>query len=202
MRKRRGPYRGTEQRRREILDAALACFSEVGFLETTMDDIRRRSGASHGSIYHHFGSKEQLAAALYVDAVRGYQAGLAEELAKHESARDGIAAVIRYHLSWVRDHLDTARYLGRMRHAEFMGAAEAEITQANEAFVGAVGAFFQRHVKAGALRRLPRELYVAILLGPAQEIARHWLLEGRTIEFETAARELADAAWRALGVGA
>ena len=49
------------------MNAALELFVTKGFLATTMDDVRRRSGASIGSIYHHFGSKEDLAAALYVE---------------------------------------------------------------------------------------------------------------------------------------
>jgi len=198
MRKRRGPYVGTDKRRSEILDAALACFSELGFLDTTMADIRRRSGASHGSIYHHFGGKEPLAAALYLQGIRDYQSGLTEELSRHPGARDGIRAVVGYHLRWARDHADYARFLARMRHAQFMGAAEAELAADNETFVAALGGFFARHVQAGALRRLPRELYVALLLGPAQELARHWLLAGKEIDLERAIEELAGAAWRAL----
>ena len=34
-----------------------------------------RARASIGSIYHHFRSKEQLAAALYVEGLRDYQEG-------------------------------------------------------------------------------------------------------------------------------
>lgn len=198
MRKRRGPYQGTGKRRREILDAALACFCEVGFLETTMEDIRLRSGASHGSIYHHFGGKEQLAAAVYVEGIREYQAGLAEELSRHPGAREGIEALIRYHLEWVRDNPDWALYLVLMRHAEFMGRAEAEIAQSNQAFLATLGGFFQRHIGEGTLRRLPRELYVSLLFGPAQELARHWLLAGKELDLELSIVELAEAAWRAL----
>ena len=73
-------YKGTEERRREIIDAALACFTEAGFLATTMDDIRRRAEASNGSVYHHFKSKEQLAAAVYLTAISEYQVGLVKAL--------------------------------------------------------------------------------------------------------------------------
>ena len=58
---------GVASRRQAILDAALACFTNKGFTETTMEDIRIRSGASTGSIYHHFSNKEMLARALYLE---------------------------------------------------------------------------------------------------------------------------------------
>jgi AcrR family transcriptional regulator len=51
--------------RRQILDAALELFSGRGYFNTSVQDIRRAAGVSVGSIYHHFGSKEGIAKALY-----------------------------------------------------------------------------------------------------------------------------------------
>jgi AcrR family transcriptional regulator len=73
-------------RRREILDAALACFVEKGLVVTTIDEIRLAAGASIGSLYHHFDSKEDLAAALYVEGLRDYQEGAVAELHAHPGA--------------------------------------------------------------------------------------------------------------------
>jgi AcrR family transcriptional regulator len=56
--------RRREERAPEILDAALACFSERGFAATRMDDIARRAGISKGTIYLYFDSKEAVFKAL------------------------------------------------------------------------------------------------------------------------------------------
>lgn len=48
----------------QILDAALAEFSEHGFAATTMDDIARRCGLSKGGLYAHFASKDEIFEAL------------------------------------------------------------------------------------------------------------------------------------------
>lgn len=202
MRKARGQYLGTEQRRSEIIASALACFTEAGFFATTMEDIRRRAGVSNGSVYHHFKSKEQLAAAVYLTGVAEYQAGLMERLGACREAHEGIRAIVGYHLHWVRDHTDWARYLLRMRHADFMTGSENSIGEANAEFVGALGAFFRRHVMAGTLRHLPAELYLALILGPCQELARHWLLAGRSVDLDRAVDELGEAAWRAVSAAA
>ena len=53
-------------RKQEILQAALACFTEFGVEATTIEMIRDRSGASIGSVYHHFGNRERIIAALYL----------------------------------------------------------------------------------------------------------------------------------------
>lgn len=49
-----------EERRAEILDAALAVFSELSYDRATLNDVVERVGVSKGCLYHHFGSKEEL----------------------------------------------------------------------------------------------------------------------------------------------
>jgi TetR/AcrR family transcriptional regulator, transcriptional repressor of aconitase len=67
-----------EQRRRQIMEAALACFSRQGFHRTTMQDIVRESGLSAGAFYRYFESKEAIVAALAEEHHRSEAATLAE----------------------------------------------------------------------------------------------------------------------------
>jgi AcrR family transcriptional regulator len=83
------------ERKREILDAALRGFAEKGLAGTTVEEVRRRSGASVGSIYHHFGDKEGIAAALYVASLQDYQRGLQELLADGSGPEQTIRALVR-----------------------------------------------------------------------------------------------------------
>jgi AcrR family transcriptional regulator len=55
----------TDATQQRILDAATDVFSTRGFSAATMADIVERSGASIGSIYHHFGGKRELFLAIY-----------------------------------------------------------------------------------------------------------------------------------------
>jgi AcrR family transcriptional regulator len=49
-----------QQRRAQILNAAMACFARQGYHATSMDDVVRESGLSVGAIYSYFPSKEDL----------------------------------------------------------------------------------------------------------------------------------------------
>lgn len=56
--------RRTDRSRGLILDAADAAFRELGFANTSMDEIARRAGLARKTVYNLFGSKEDIAARL------------------------------------------------------------------------------------------------------------------------------------------
>ncbi len=189
----------SSRRREQILEGALACFSESGFDQTTMEDIRRRSGASTGSLYHHFTNKEQLAAAVYLEGLRSYQQGLLAEIKRHKKARSGLTAIVRYHLSWVTEHSEWARYLFQMRHTESVATTEPLITKQNEAFLEKVFQWIDPYVEKGEVKRLPRDLYLPLIIGACHEFVRLWLAGRTETEPAKAVGALAEAVWAGLG---
>jgi AcrR family transcriptional regulator len=190
----------TAVRRKEIIQAALACFTKRGFSKTSLADIRRRSKASTGSIYHHFKSKEQLAAEVYFEGIRDYQRGFLAILEKQQRPRGGIFAMIEYHLRWVEAHPDWARFLFQKRRAEFMDKTKEEFDRLNQEFIGRTWAWFQHHIKAGSIRNLAPDFFISILLGACQEFTRQYLSGNASSNLDQAIQELGRAAWRALGV--
>lgn len=53
------------ERRGQIIEAALACFTRKGYVNTTMDDIVAESGLSKGAIYWYFKSKDDVFQAAF-----------------------------------------------------------------------------------------------------------------------------------------
>jgi len=191
-------HESSGERRRQILQAALSCFTERGFTETSMSHICERSGASVGSMYHHFRSKEQLAAAVYMDGIVQYQQGLLGALEGEAEADRGVRAIIAFHLRWVAANPEWARFLFRMRHESFMTGTDDEFSRLNREFVLGISQWFARHVKAGGIRKMAWDMYVAILLGPCQEFARMYLAGKTVSSIDAAVDELSRTAWNSL----
>lgn len=186
------------QRRASIVEAALACLTERGYEQTTVAEIGARSGASIGSLYHFFpAGKPAIAAAVHVDAQARYQQSLLPVI-QDASAEIGIRGGVAFHLRWVRQNADRARYLFADRAGEVDRLVEPELHAMNREFFGHIRTWIQRHVAAGSLRPLPLSTFVAIWIGPAHHLARQRILEGTLSSLHRSAPALADAAWRSL----
>jgi AcrR family transcriptional regulator len=198
MKVHKGKHAGTDSRRGTIIKAALACFSKIGFSETSMADIREHSKASTGSIYHHFKSKEQLASLVYLEGIRDYQACLIAALKDNQGAKEGIYALIEHHLKWVRDNMEWSRYLFQKRHFAFMSDTEEEIAVLNREFIRHIGQWFSAHIKTGSLRGLPGDIYISIIFGPCMEFTRQYLSGHTGTTLDKAVDYLSGATWKAL----
>lgn len=56
-----------ELRRRQIMDAAIACFRRRGFHQATMQEICAEAGISAGALYRYFASKAEIISAIAED---------------------------------------------------------------------------------------------------------------------------------------
>jgi AcrR family transcriptional regulator len=184
--------------REALLDAALQAFAERGYGSTTMTDVRRAAGASTGSLYHHFPTREHLAAAVWLGGLGRFQRGFADVITKSNDAEQGVKAGVRFHLRWVREHPELARMLLADQDPAVRRAAEPQLDELNQQFFGVVREWHGRHVADGTLRALPFDLIHALWLGPAQELARLWLAGATRRSLERSAKDLADGAWAAL----
>jgi AcrR family transcriptional regulator len=177
-------------RRDDILDAALAAFDAEGVLAATLDDIRERSNASIGSIYHHFGDKEGLAAALYATLLGEWQRGFVAAL-RGRGAERGVRGAVDHHLRWA------ARHPAAMRFLLNSTPARAAVAEQNKEFFAAVQTWLAGH-DAEIRQDLDIPTCEAVWLGPATAYCRYWLA-GNAPKPDRRRRELlADIAWRSL----
>lgn len=115
-----------DERRQEILEAALALFDERGFDATTVQSIASAAGVAAGTVYLYFPSKEHVLQALHARFHAGMQAQIEETAAEALRRMDspnkvygwGIDAMVDGVVGYVLEHQqETAvicRFLPRM----------------------------------------------------------------------------------------
>lgn len=85
-----------DRRRAQVIEATIDCLAERGFSRTTVTDVARRAGISHGLVLFHFQSKENLLADTLDYLAAEYQANWQKALAAAGSApEDQILALLR-----------------------------------------------------------------------------------------------------------
>jgi AcrR family transcriptional regulator len=185
-----------ERRRTEILDAALRCFDRQGVTATTIEDIRAESGASIGSIYHQFTSKDEILTHLYCQAVSAYGAGLTQALHSKRHPKQGLRAGVEFHVRWIDVHRPLAGIMLRWDESELSDAGQAMLKEEARRFSKELGSWLGEAVTSGAIRSMTPELYAALFIGPLLEYGRR-MVRDTTIADE-GHRELADGIWRSL----
>jgi AcrR family transcriptional regulator len=193
----------TESRRKAILQAALKSFSTKSFTETTMEDIRRLSGASTGSIYHHFENKEMLAQALYLDGRSDLNAALLASITDRRP-REGIKALVYAYVDWFEQHPDLGQYIMKADSTEYLGAyvkvfrQKIQLALPKENFPQQFFDWLVPFIDDGTIARFPQNLYFPLAIGPSREYVRRWLRTRLPAEIQEAREPLAEAAWKVL----
>ncbi len=97
--------------RTAILDAAETLFAERGFAGTSVRDIVRASDCSPPSLYHFFGSKENLLVELVADRYESYCDALEAHLASATTAFEVCKQLIDFVLTNMSQQPNTAKFL-------------------------------------------------------------------------------------------
>jgi AcrR family transcriptional regulator len=186
--------------KRDIFRKALTLFNEQGIEATTIEMIRAECDTSVGAIYHHFGNKEGLVAALFFTALDD-QARLRDSyLSDATTTREGVQALVHSYVDWVDSQPEWARFQYHARFAVTKGPLKDELAARNKTRNKALLEWLFNPGRQDELAGVPAELMLSLIIGQADSYCRAWL-SGRVKGSPKAYRELlADAAWRSVAL--
>lgn len=172
--------------------AALHLFAERGADATRMPMIAECAGVAVGSLYRYYANKDELVARLYADNY----ARLAQELESAQTqaatARDKVAAMVRFICGFFDREWDLARFLLLEQHVRLKTFSRA----ANP--VDVVYGVLAEGMRRGEVRRLDGVLATALVMGPVIQAAT-FLTYGRlTAPLSNAAEDIAEGIWAAI----
>ena len=164
-----------EERRRQILDAAVRAFAKKGYHACRVSDIAEEAGVAYGLVYHYFESKDAVLESIFREMwgmmVAAINAIEEIEDSPREQLRKSCAIVLR---TW-RDYPDVVRVLVRevARSGEQLQREVEEIAHAFEALSRIV----ERGQEQNVFRRdISPRLASWVIYGALEEILTGWVL--------------------------
>jgi len=88
-----------EDRREQLIEVALDCLAELGFVGSTLAQIAGRAGVSAGLIAHYFGDKDGLLEAAFRQLSRGVHRNVRAKLRLARTPRGRVQAIIDANLA-------------------------------------------------------------------------------------------------------
>jgi TetR/AcrR family fatty acid metabolism transcriptional regulator len=147
-----------EDRRRQILDAAVRVFAAKGFTQCRVSDIAEEAGVAYGLVYHYFGSKDEVLDTLFLERWNVLLELIADIDRQEIPARDKLYAIASFIVDSYRHDPDLMKviivevtraansfgqtHLAVIREAYGGIAAIVEKAQADGAFTSDVTAEF------------------------------------------------------------
>ncbi len=184
--------------KREILAGALACFNEAGIEAVTIEQIRLRCDTSVGNIYHHFGSKEGIIAALFFAALDDQHIAREQALKAAVTLEQGVKAQVTSYLQWVVAEPELARFQFQSRSHVTNGpdadALKERNRQRNRQFRDWFLGIPDRDIVAG----VPAELLPSLIIGQAESYCRAWLHGRVSTPPDQFSAALGSAAWASI----
>lgn len=184
--------------RRSVLRHALTLFNENGVEATTIDDLRKASGQSVGTIYHHFKNKEGVVAALFFVALDDQSRAIAEHIDGLADGRAVIEALIECTTAWITAQPECAHFVFLARDSVAQGPHGTDLTTRLHARYKPIDELLARDAKAGRILPLPVDLIPSLVLGATEFYARGWLAGRRQATPASHAQRFAAAAWRSI----
>ncbi len=175
-----------ELRKRQILDAAVHLFYEVGYDAASLRDLAARVGINKATIYHYFESKEEILYHIVRRVGRELLDGVREAFRNGGEPLQVLEAMIRFQIGYMEHHVEEIKVLVEEKKslsAELYAASrhtEAEI-------LGLYKAALKRCLDAGAVRPVHLTTAAFGILGQI-----NWLYHWYKPEGPLSIRELAD----------
>ncbi|MFG2650449.1 TetR/AcrR family transcriptional regulator [Streptomyces sp. NPDC048436] len=182
----------------KLLTAALEVYAKSGQPGFTVTAVTAAGGVSLGSLYHHFGSFEGLAASLYTRCMEQLFDEMIAELNRARTARTGVRALVTSYLRFTQEHPDAALFLHACAYSGRLAAHAEQIRTAKAAKLAVIAEWMLPRVVAGEIAPMPGPVLEVLVMGPVAEAAHRWLASTYDMDLTEAARFLPDRIWLSL----
>ena len=185
-------------RRRRILDAALAVFSRRGYRDASVDEIAAEAETSKGGVYFHFPGKQVIFRALLDLSARRLLDRVEEAIARETEPVAKADAALLTVLRAFAEH----RALARLFMVEALSAGgefPQRLLEIHAEFIAIIRRHLDDAVAQGTVAAVDTAIASRAWFGALNEVILHWLIEGEPERLEDAYAALRPLLMRSVG---
>lgn len=161
-----------EETRAKLIEAAREAFGSQGYAQASMDELTAKAGLTRGALYHHFGGKPGLLAAVVAQMDAEMDARLEQVLADHVDPWEGFLAYCRAYLAMAQEG-EIRRIVLQDARAVLTGTDQGEQHRACIAFVAG---YLEQLMERGVIVRA-NPLAMSRLLNGCLVESAFWIAE-------------------------
>ncbi len=183
---------GADERRAQLLDAALDAFGVNGYTATSMNDVAAAAGVTKPVVYQHFDSKHHLYLELLAATGSGLVAAVQEAVAAagpRQQVENAFSAYVHYFAE--EPSRFTVMYGAGVRLDPAFAAELQSVEDVSMSFTADM-------IEIAGLSRDDRLFVARALAGILESAVRRWILEGAVHDVDEVARLMSEFAWRGL----
>src|ERR1700739_4339552 len=186
--------RKSQQRVKEILEAARDVFSEKGYERATTAEIAHRLGVSEATVFSYFRGKRELCARVIGDWYDESIAAIEGGWPRDGTVRQQFAFIVRMHLQLMLESgtgiCELVLSEGRTRHHDLSEA----LTEMQRRYTAPLMRVLARGQEGGKTRNaLPLRLLRSLVFGPMEHVLWDATLANRRTDIDATAERLVDA---------
>jgi len=180
-----------EEKRRQILEAAISVFARNGYFNSRVSEIAREAGVADGTIYIYFKSKEDILSAIFEEALQQFIESAKEELSAIRDPRQRLERIAYLHLKQLGSNRDLASVFQIEFRHNIMFMERFTRTRLRDYF-----AIIQEAILDGQEQNLFRPINskfaTKLFFGMLDELVTSWLISGKEYQLEDAAKPAAE----------
>ncbi|MGZ0211263.1 MAG: TetR/AcrR family transcriptional regulator [Actinomycetales bacterium] len=100
-------------RREALLAAAASLFAERGFTRVSLEELGAAAGVSGPAVYRHFDGKQDVLAAMLVDASTNLRSGAQRVIEHAATPRAALESLVKFHVNFALGNADVIRVQDR-----------------------------------------------------------------------------------------
>lgn len=185
--------------KQRIMAAALKLFVEQGYFNTNVPDLSRESQCSVGSIYHNFKNKEEIARAVYLEAMSSFRSALYEAVKDKKDIEIAVKTLVKAFLEFSEVNHQLSKYIWLCRHNEFMTGLIKHPTMIG---LDPLGRLLTKQIKQGIrdkkILKLKAHVIWTIIFGIPLGYVRDWFDGYNPKRPKEIADQLSECCWRAI----